>query len=143
MKASEKCLALIKEFESCKLRAYYCPAGVLSIGFGSTENVYDGMVITPAEAFRRLEAHLVPLEAQIAHLVRVPLKQCQFDALCALVYNIGIGNFEHSALLTCLNAGKPDRAADEFLKWNHAAGRVMDGLTRRREAERALFLSPA
>lgn len=138
---SEAGLALLKEYEGCKLEAYRCPAGVWSIGFGSTEHVYDGMRITMDEALRRLQDHLVPLEAQVEHLVERELTQSQFDALVCLAYNIGIGNFERSSLLKFLNAGHVEAAANAFLEWNHAAGHVMAGLTRRREAERALFLS--
>jgi lysozyme len=144
MKCSEKGLALLKQFESCKLEAYPDPATggePYSIGFGDTCHVYDGMRITFAEALRRLQVHLEPLEAQITHLVRVPLTQSAFDALVCLAYNIGIGNFERSTLLKRLNAGDTMGAADAFRDWTHAAGRELAGLVRRREAERALFLS--
>lgn len=140
MKCGEKGLALIKQFESCKLEAYKCPAGILSIGYGSTDHVYDGMRITMEEAIRRLQDHLVPLEVQIEHLLKVPVTQPQFDALCCLAYNIGIGAFEHSTLLKRLNAADKAGAAQEFLAWDKVHGAPCPGLTRRREAERALFL---
>lgn len=146
MKASECCLALIKEFEGLRLRAYRDGAGILSIGFGSTDHVYDGMVITPAEAFRRLQDHLVPLEVQLERLVKVPLTQAQTDGLIAFCYNCGIGTFEHSSILALINQGDKRQAADHLLLYNKihdpktGALVVCDGLTRRREAERALFL---
>lgn len=141
MKCGEKGLSLIKQFEACKLEAYRCPAGIWTVGFGSTEGVYDGMRITMGEALRRLQDHLLPLELQIEHLVKAPLSQSAFDALCCLTYNIGIGAFEHSTLLQRLNAGDHAGAADQFLVWDRVRGAPCPGLARRRQAERALFLS--
>lgn len=140
MKCGIDGLGIITRFEGCKLEAYRCPAGVWTIGYGSTSHVYEGMRITFDEAIRRLQDHLIPLEAQIEHLVKVPLSQHEFDALCALAYNIGIGAFEKSTLLRCLNAGDKAGAAAQFLAWNKVNGAPVAGLTRRREAERALFL---
>lgn len=99
------------------------------------------MRITAAEAVERLRDHLVPLEVQICHLVKTPLKQCQFDALVSLCYNIGIGHFERShELLPALNAGEMARAANALLAFDDPGSGVQKGLDRRRQAERALFL---
>lgn len=133
-------LALIKQFESCRLEAYRCPAGILTIGYGSTENVYDGMRIPMDEALRRLQDHLAPMEAEIGRLVKVPLTQNQFDALACFCFNCGIGAFEKSTLLRCLNMHHYDDAAQEFLKWDKVNGVPCAGLLRRRQAERELFL---
>ncbi len=73
-------------------------------------------------------------------LVTVDLDQDQFDALVSFTFNLGAGNLQSSTLLKLLNQGEYTQAADQFLRWNKAGGRVLPGLTRRREAERALFL---
>jgi lysozyme len=140
---SARGLALICQFEDCKLQAYPDPATggePFTIGYGCTGGVTPGMRITFAQALEMLKDHLVPLEVQLEHLIKVPLSQNAYDALVSLVWNIGIGNFEHSTLLQELNAGHMTCAADEFLKWTRAAGKFMPGLLRRREAERELFL---
>lgn len=141
MKTSDKGVALIKEFEGCKLTAYKCPAGVWTIGIGTTKDVKPGMVITEAKAVDFLKRDLAVFEAAVNKLVKVEMSQPMFDALIAFVYNVGEGAFAKSTLLKKLNAGDRKGAADEFLKWNKAAGRVLEGLTRRRKAERALYLS--
>ena len=144
MKCSDAGLAIIREFEGCRLSAYPDPktgGAPWTIGFGCTEDVTPGMRITFAEAMDRLKAHLTPLETQIQHLVKVPLNQCQFDALVSLCWNIGIGHFQRSTeLLPALNAGDMARAADLILEFDNPGSRVQAGLDRRRAAERALFL---
>lgn len=136
--------ALIKEFEGYRATAYICPAGVVTIGYGTTQilgkPVLLGMQITTDEADRFLEEDLKKFETSINKNVLVELTQNQFDALVAFVYNVGIGNFTKSTLLKKLNAGKISEAANEFLKWNKANKKVLAGLTRRRTAERELFL---
>jgi lysozyme len=138
VKTSRAGLDLIKEFEGCRLEAYQDVAGVWTIGIGSTENVHPGLTITPEQAEQRLVNHLAPLEVQVCRLVRVPLTQNQFDALISFCYNVGVGHFEGSLLLKCLNSHQD--AASEFLKWSRAGGVEVPGLLRRREAERELFL---
>ena len=144
MKCNQAGIDLIRRFESCRLDAYPDPATggePWTIGFGSTEGVCKGMRITFENAVARLLAHLAPLEVQIAHLVHQPISENAFSALTCLAYNIGIGNLEHSTLLKLINAGEFKNAADQFLVWNKAQGKVLNGLTKRREAERTLFLS--
>jgi lysozyme len=83
---------------------------------------------------------LKKFEAGLNSYIRADVKQCQFDALTSLVFNIGLGNFSTSTLLKMINAGSADAAADQFLRWNRAGGVILSGLVKRREAERKLYL---
>ncbi|HGD3421913.1 TPA: lysozyme [Enterobacter hormaechei] len=146
MQTSEKGIALIKEFEGCKLTAYQDSVGVWTIGYGWTQPVDGkpiraGMTIKKETAERLLKTGLVSYESDVSRLVKVGLTQGQFDALVSFTYNLGARSLSTSTLLRKLNAGDYAGAADEFLRWNKAGGKVLNGLTRRREAERALFLS--
>lgn len=146
MQTSDKGIALIKEFEGCKLTAYQDSVGVWTIGYGWTQPVDGkpiraGMTIKQETAERLLKTGLVSYENDVSRLVKVRLKQGEFDALVSLAYNLGARSLSTSTLLRKLNAGDYAGAADEFLHWNKAGGKVLNGLTRRREAERALFLS--
>ncbi|CZW94202.1 lysozyme [Enterobacter hormaechei] len=146
MQTSEKGIALIKQFEGCKLTAYQDSVGVWTIGYGWTQPVDGkpiraGMTIKQETAERLLKTGLVSYENDVSRLVKVNLTQGQFDALVSFTYNLGVRSLSTSTLLRKLNAGDYAGAADEFLRWNKAGGKVLNGLTRRREAERALFLS--
>ncbi|TOY98077.1 muraminidase [Escherichia coli] len=146
MQTSEKGIALIKEFEGCKLTAYQDSVGVWTIGYGWTQPVDGkpiraGMTIKQETAERLLKTGLVSYESDVSRLVKVSLTQGKFDALVSFTYNLGARSLSTSTLLRKLNAGDYAGAADEFLRWNKAGGKVLNGLTRRREAERALFLS--
>lgn len=146
MQTSEKGIALIKEFEGCRLTAYQDSVGVWTIGYGWTQPVDGkpiraGMTIKQETAERLLKTGLVSYESDVSRLVKVGLNQDQFDALVSFTYNLGARSLSTSTLLRKLNAGDYAGAADEFLRWNKAGGKVLNGLTRRREAERALFLS--
>lgn len=146
MQTSDKGIALIKEFEGCKLTAYQDSVGVWTIGYGWTQPVDGkpiraGMTIKQETAERLLKTGLVSYEGDVSRLVKVGLTQEQFDALVSFTYNLGSRSLSTSTLLRKLNAGDYTGAADEFLRWNKAGGKVLNGLTRRREAERALFLS--
>ncbi|HHH3224788.1 TPA: lysozyme [Enterobacter asburiae] len=146
MQTSEKGIALIKQFEGCKLTAYQDSVGVWTIGYGWTQPVDGkpiraGMTIKQETAERLLKTGLVSYESDVSRLVKVGLNQGQFDALVSFAYNLGARSLSTSTLLRKLNAGNYAGAADEFLRWNKAGGKVLNGLTRRREAERALFLS--
>lgn len=146
MQTSDKGIALIKQFEGCKLTAYQDSVGVWTIGYGWTQPV-DGkpiraeMTIKQQTAERLLKTGLVSYESDVSRLVKVGLTQGQFDALVSFTYNLGARSLSTSTLLRKLNAGDYAGAADEYLRWNKAGGKVLNGLTRRREAERALFLS--
>lgn len=146
MQTSEKGIALIKEFEGCKLTAYQDSVGVWTIGYGWTQpvdgkSIRAGMTIKQETAERLLKTGLVSYESDVSRLVKVGLTQGQFDALVSFTYNLGARSLSTSTLLRKLNAGDYVGAADEFMRWNKAGGKVLNGLTRRREAERALFLS--
>lgn len=146
MQTSDKGIALIKQFEGCKLTAYQDSVGVWTIGYGWTKPVDGkpiraGMTINQETAERLLKTGLVSYESDVSRLVKVGLTQGQFDALVSFTYNLGARSLSTSTLLRKLNAEDYAGAADEFLRWNKAGGKVLNGLTRRREAERALFLS--
>lgn len=135
-------LDLIKFFEGCRLTAYVCPAGVLTIGFGSTgKHVKPGMRVTPAEAERLLKTDLQRFEQAVSAAVKVRLTDNQFAACVSLAFNIGTGAFTGSTLVKKLNASDFEGAAGQFERWNKAGGRVLAGLTGRRMAERDLFLT--
>ena len=136
---------LIKQFEGFRSTAYKCPAGVWTIGYGSTS--IDGVkvkqqdTITEQAALDDIYKRLNEIDKQITAVVRVPLNSNQLNALLDFVYNLGIGNFRSSTLLKKLNDSDYRGAADELLRWNKSGGKVLDGLTRRRQAEQELFLS--
>lgn len=145
MRTGSAGIALIKRFEGCRLQAYPDPATggePITIGVGHTGGVKLGDTITQEEADELLHGDLIHAEDDIARLVKAPLNQNEYDALVSLVFNIGGTNFAMSTLLKHLNAWRYDDAANQFLVWNKAAGKVMQGLIRRREAERKLFLEP-
>jgi len=139
MKIGKQGLDLIKSFEGLQLGAYKCPAGVWTIGYGSTKGVSKGMRITEAGAEHLLKEDLMWVEDVVNSAVKVPMSQAQYDALCCFVYNIGGGAFKSSTLLRKLNRGDYEGAANEFRRWNKAKGIVLPGLVRRRAAEEALF----
>ena len=98
--------------------------------------------LQPEKATELLMTHVQDnIQGFIYSLVKVDLTQNEFDALVSLIYNIGSGNFKSSTLLRILNQKKYDAAANQFLRWNKAGGRVLAGLTKRREHERELFLT--
>ena len=135
-------LNLIKVFEGLSLSAYRCPAGVLTIGYGHTGDVYEDQVIDMDEAELLLQQDLEKFEDAVVDVVNVPINQNQFDALVSFTYNIGIGAFRKSTLLNLLNEEKYAEAAEQFLRWTKAGGVVLPGLVRRRIEERKLFLTP-
>ncbi len=144
MKISQAGLDAIKAHEGLRLLAYPDPATggePWTIGYGRARGVREGQQITTDEAERFLREDLAWVEKCIADTIRVPLTQPQYDALCSLIYNIGAGGFQTSTLARKLNAGDYAGAADEFSRWDKAAGQRMAGLATRRAAERSMFLS--
>lgn len=142
MKISQKGLNLIKEFEGLELNAYKDAVGIVTIGYGSTgSHVSMGQTITQAEAEALLLKDVIRFEKGVEQAVKVPLNQNQFDALVSFSFNLGLGNLNSSTLLRKLNAKDYTGAANEMLRWDKAKGKTLKGLTRRRVAERALFLS--
>jgi lysozyme len=138
---NEAGLNFIKSFESCSLKPYLDSANIPTQGWGHTEDVeIDDPTITQSQADQWLEDDLQNAESDVERLITQPLTDNQFAALVSLVYNAG-----NAPLLghlgEYLNAGLYDQAADAFLQWDHVNGRVLAGLTKRREAERQLFLT--
>lgn len=141
MKTSPKGIALIKEFEGLRLKAYKCPGGVWTIGYGHTADVKPGMVITEAQAEEYLKADLIAFERYLNGL-GLALNQNQFDALVSFIYNVETGNFSSSTLLRKVRANPQDNSImDEFLRWVYSKGRVLPGLQRRRLREMKLYFS--
>ncbi|OCZ10338.1 lysozyme [Acinetobacter pittii] len=145
MTTSDVGVNLISGFEDTRFKAYDDGVGVWTIGTGTTVypngvKVKQGDTCTPEQAKAYFKHDLAKFEKTVNESVTVPLTQNQFDALVSLTYNIGSGAFNNSTLLKKLNKGDYQGAADQFLVWNKADGKVMKGLVRRREAERALFL---
>lgn len=144
MQISDIGIELIKTSEGSKLTAYPDPGTggkPWTIGYGHTHNVVKGDVITQAQAEQFLRDDLQPIYITIETCVKAPLNQNQFDALCSFIFNVGGGSFAKSTLLKKLNAGDKKGAAQEFLRWNKAAGKVLPGLLKRRSAECQLFLA--
>lgn len=142
MKISNKGINLIKQFEGLELKAYKDSVGVVTIGYGSTgPHVFMGQIITEAQAEVLLIKDLSRFESGVTELVKVPLTQNQLDALVSFSFNLGLGNLKSSTLLKKLNAKDYVGASKEFERWNKAGGKVLNGLTRRRLAEKELFLS--
>lgn len=146
-KASNKCIELIKHFEGFSAKPYLCPAGVPTIGYGSTRDT-DGKpismqhpAITETQAKALLMATLTTYENAVNRYVKVPLNQNQFDALVDFAYNAGAKNLLSSTLLKKLNAGDYTGASNEFAKWVYAGSKKLNGLIRRRQAERDLFVA--
>ena len=141
MKTSPKGIALIKEFEGLRLKAYLCHGGVWTIGYGHTAGVKPGMTITEEQAEQFLKEDLIVFERAVNNQ-NLSINQNQFDALVSLIYNIGIGNFQKSTLLRKARVNPNDNSImDEFLKWVYSKGRVLPGLQRRRLAEMKLYFS--
>lgn len=139
MTTGEKGLNLIKSFEGCKLKAYKCPAGVPTIGYGHTKGVTMGMEISQSVADKYLAEDVAPLEKTINKL-GINFRQGQFDALVSFMFNLGEGSFNKSTLKKKILAGAKDaEIAEEFKKWNKAGGKVLAGLVKRREAEAKLW----
>lgn len=148
MNINKATVDLVKEFEGFRAKAYKCPAGVWTIGYGTTASAgvgvtpKDGMTITKSDAEAYLQAALDKFADQIAPSITAPTNSNEFGAFVSLAYNIGPGAFKKSSALRLFNAGDKEGAAKAILMWNKAGGKVLKGLTRRREAERKLFLTP-
>lgn len=132
-------LALIKRFEGCKLTAYKCPAGIWTIGYGSTgKHVSPGLTITQDQAEELLRSDLRRFEDYVDAHCR-PCTENQFAALVSFAFNLGEGQLAGSTLRRMHMAGDYDGAAKQFRRWNKAGGRVLPGLVSRRTAEEALY----
>jgi lysozyme len=143
---SPKGANLIREFEGLRLQAYPDPGSggaPWTIGIGHTgPEVKRGMRVTEAQAWAYFHKDIQKFERAVEKLLDgAPVTQNAFDAMVSLSYNIGPGNFAKSSVLRFHKARQYRKAADSFVKWNRAAGKVMAGLTRRRLAEKALYES--
>ncbi len=148
MQTNAAALDIIKRFEGLELEAYLCPADVWTIGYGHTgADVKPGRKITEAEAEDILRKDLRKFEDSVESMIKVDVNENEFGACVSLTYNIGPGNFQSSTVLRKLNAGERAAAADAFEMWNKATVNgekvVLEGLKRRRAAEKGLFLTPA
>jgi len=140
-------IELIKEFEGLRLRAYLCPANVPTIGYGTTvyptgRKVQMGEQITAEQAEEYLRSDLRAFERNAQSMLRVSVNENQFAALVSFSYNVGSQALRRSTMLRFINDNRFADAAGEFARWNMAAGKPLAGLTRRRTAERELFLKP-
>lgn len=144
MRASEQCHALIRMHEGLRLETYADSAGVLTIGYGHTgDDVYWGKRVTEGEANELLKQDVITAERAIRHRLMVQLCQRQLDALVSLVYNLGprqVLDPASSTLARKLAEGDKAGAAGEFMRWNRAGGRTLEGLVLRRWRECGLWL---
>lgn len=140
--ATNIALALIKKWEGCKLVAYQpVPGDLWTIGYGATgPDIYQGVRWTQEQADADLLTRLAILERQIQAHITYNIFDNELGACLSLAYNIGIRNFIDSTLLVKINEGNMDEAADEFLKWDHFHGQILQGLENRREDEKNVFL---
>lgn len=136
-------VALIKQFEGCRLNAYRDVVNVLTIGIGHTgPDVHEGMAISQAEADSLLRADLQRFEDGVNGAIQgAPTTQAQFDAMTSLCFNIGVGGFHNSSVCRHHREGNYTAAADAFPLWNMAGGKELAALTKRRLAEEKLYLS--
>ena len=146
MRLGSKGLELIKSFEGFYSKPYLDPIGIPTIGYGATYYPNKKKVtmkdkpLTEKEASDLLKEMMVTYENDVKRLVKRELNQNQFDALVSFTYNLGSANLGKSTLLKKINANPCDKTIkDEFLKWNRAGGKVLNGLTRRRNAEAELY----
>ena len=138
---SDKGLKIIKEFEGYRDTAYQCDAGVWTIGYGHTNGVKEGDTCTKEQAEAWLAADVQTVEAAINALA-ISLSQNQFDALVSLGFNIGANALLNSTLIKKAKTNPDDATiADEFLRWNKVGNTVINGLTRRRQAESDLYFA--
>lgn len=158
MKVSEKCIKMIKHHEGVRTRPYQCPALLWTVGVGHVIDPAHARVpiaerkalpipngwdrtLPMDEVDSILKADLARFEAGVARLCPVELTQGQFDALVSFSFNVGLGNLQRSSIRMKVNRGDFEGAAESFLDWTKAGGKVLKGLVTRRNDEKALFLS--
>ena len=140
MQISDEGIDLVKAFEGLELEAYQCAAGVWTIGNGYTKQVQEGDSWSEEKADHMLLHEFTnEYENVVNACVKVPINQCQFDALCSFVYNLGGNALGTSTLLKVLNSGDYNGVPEQIKRWNKAGGKVLAGLVRRRSAEAELF----
>jgi lysozyme len=158
MKVSQKCIEQIKKDEGVRSKPYQCPALLWTVGVGHVIDPNHAKVPMadrkalpiPAGWDRALSAEeiddilrtdLSRFEAGVLRLIKVPLTQGQFDALVSFSFNVGLGNLQNSTLRMKVNREDYDGAAEQFLVWTKAGGRVLPGLVKRRTHEKEMFES--
>lgn len=158
MNVSDKTIHMIKHHEGVRTKPYQCPALLWTVGVGHVIDpnhakvklvdrkqlpIPDGWdrVLTMAEVDEILRQDLKRFEAGVMRLCPNGKSQGQFDALVSFAFNVGLGNLQNSTLRMKHNRGDFEGAAEEFLKWNKAGGKVLPGLDKRRKDERALYIS--
>ena len=139
MTPSANCYALIKQFEGLRLTAYRDSVGVWTIGYGSTRDIHEGMVISQEQADAKLVADVGGAAHCVNTAVKSVLTQNQFDALVSFVFNVGCEAFTSSTMLRDVNAENFLAAGNGFLRWIHAGNAVLPGLVQRRLAEKKVF----
>lgn len=140
--SAESAMDFVEAWEGCRLTAYRCPAGILTIGVGHTQGVTEHDEITYEQSRDLLRRDLEIVRHDLARFVNVPVTQGQFVALVSLAFNVGVSYVVNKCprLMRALNAGDVEKAAAEFLDIDKANGVRLAGLTRRRQAEAKLFL---
>jgi|GEM_PF-2082102 len=148
MKVSKKVLDEIQQFEGFSDKAYLCPAGKATIGFGFTyypngkKVTLEDNPINKARATEILKEILKKYEDGVSKYLKVKVTQAQFDALISFAYNVGLANLKSSTLLKKVNRNPQDPSiADEFKRWNKVHGKPVKGLTLRRIKEAARYFS--
>jgi len=139
MNISKEGIDLIKHFEGCRLEAYEDAVGVPTIAYGRIKDVKMGDSCTQAQAEAWLDEELHEYEGYINDAVTVALTQNQFDSLVSWVYNLGPSNLKSSTMLKVLNKEQYADVPEQIQRWNKAGGKVLEGSTKRRNAEALLF----
>ena len=140
-------LSIIKKYEGLKLEAYICPAGVPTIGYGSTfypdgRRVKLGDKITIQEAESILVHDIKRFEKEVRNSIKIEITNNQLSALISFVYNVGASAFRKSTLLKKVNANPTDLTIhNEFMRWTRAGGKVLPGLVKRRAEESKLYFT--
>ena len=147
MNINQEGLDIIKYYEGWSNSPYKCPAGVPTIGYGSTWDIKGKKItmnhkeITEEQGEALLLRELRHVKHAINKLIKAELTENMYSSLASLTYNIGSGNLQHSTLRMKLNRGWYEAAANEFPKWRRAGGKILKGLVKRRAKERELFLT--
>ena len=143
MKTTTKGVELIRKYEGFRAETYICPGGVLTIGYGHTgKDVRPGMMITEQDALNLLHKDIFKRETQVDRVLKGAFTPNMYSAIISFVYNLGIGNFRESTLLRKININPNDPTIRaEFMRWNKVGGKVLAGLTKRREEEANLYFT--
>ena len=158
MKVSQKCIQQIKIDEGVRSKPYQCPALLWTVGVGHVIDPNHAKVpmadrkalpipagwdrvLSAEEIDDILRKDLARFEAGVLRLIKVPLTQGQFDALVSFSFNVGLGNLQNSTLRMKVNRSEFEAAAEQFLVWTKAGGRVLPGLVKRRTHEKEMFES--